>query len=205
MRAAASKQCHVIYNVSPVSSWEVYRIDRDPGETHDVVDDPGPCASVRTALGRWYDDEQVPPDAADALLSGAPDIAAPLDLDFGSEVRLLAVDVPRQVKAGEPLDVTWTFEAMGRLRGGWQVFAHFVDDHGKTGWQGDHTPAWPFEWWTRGQYIRYTRTVIVPKSAHAGVYHLWAGVWKGNLRRKARGDEPLDHDAADVATVEVVK
>jgi arylsulfatase A-like enzyme len=205
MRAAASQQCHVIYNVSPVSSWEVYRIDRDPAETRDAVDDPGPCAEVQGALGRWYDAEQVPADAAEALLSGPPDVAAPLDVDFGSEVRLLSIELPRQVRAGEALDVTWTFEALGRLRGGWQVFAHFVDDKGKTGFQGDHVPAWPFEWWKRGQYIRYTRTVIVPRQARPGTYHLWAGVWKGKLRRKVRGEIPVDNDAADVATVEVIR
>ncbi|MFN0252711.1 MAG: sulfatase-like hydrolase/transferase, partial [Kofleriaceae bacterium] len=37
MRAGASRNCHVIYNVSPDWSWEAYRIDRDPQETHDVA------------------------------------------------------------------------------------------------------------------------------------------------------------------------
>jgi arylsulfatase A-like enzyme len=205
MRAGATEQCHVVYNVSPVASWEVYRIDRDAQETRDVVDDPGPCAAVKTELGRRFDAEQVPADAGEALLDAAPDIADPLDVEFGSEVRLLSVELPRQVKPGDALDVTWTFEAQGRLRGGWQVFAHFVDEHGKTGFQADHAPAWPFEWWKRGQYIRYTRTLVVPKSARAGTYHLWAGVWKGNLRRKARGELPIERDAAEVATIEVVK
>ena len=32
MRAGASRDCHVIYNVSPDTSWEVYRVDRDRDE-----------------------------------------------------------------------------------------------------------------------------------------------------------------------------
>jgi hypothetical protein len=188
-----------------VSSWEIYRVDRDPMETRDIVDDPGACAKVKTELGQWYDAEQIPADADQALLSGTPDIAHPLDVTFGPDVKLLAVDLPPQVKAGSPLDVTWTFEATGRLRGGWQVFAHFVGPTGQTAFQGDHAPAWPFEWWTSGQYIRYTRTVNVPRNTSPGTYQVWAGVWRGSLRQKARGDVPLDKDAADVATIEVVR
>src|SRR5262249_1464465 len=168
MRGAANQRCHVLYNVSPVSSWEVYRVDRDPGETDDLADDPGECGALEAQLSRWYDAEQVPPDAAEALLSGPPDIAHPLDVDFGGEVRLLAVDLPPQVAAGQTFDVTWTFEALGRLTGGWQVFAHFVAPGGQTAFQGDHAPAWPFDWWRRGQFVRDTRTVAVPRTAPAG-------------------------------------
>src|SRR5690606_30977731 len=41
LRGAASTKCHVIYNVSPDTSWELYRVDIDPLESRDVVDDPG--------------------------------------------------------------------------------------------------------------------------------------------------------------------
>src|SRR4029078_8918369 len=34
MRAGVDARCHVIYNVSPDTSWEVYRIDRDPPQQH---------------------------------------------------------------------------------------------------------------------------------------------------------------------------
>jgi len=205
MRAAASAACHVIYNVSPVTSWEVYRIDRDPAETRDVVADPSACRSTREALARWYDASQIPEGAADALLSGRPDVARPLDVEFGDEVRLLAVDLPAQVRAGEPFDVTWTFEARGRLTPGWKVFAHF-EGPGGARFVGDHAPARPFEWWRRGQFIRYTRTVAVPPSTAPGRYTLWVGLWRGNKRRPARAAHvPVDADRAQVATVEVVR
>ena len=38
---------------------------------------------------------------------------------------------------------------------------HHDDDH------RDHRPARPFEWWQRGQFIRYTTTVIIPRTAPA--------------------------------------
>ena len=205
MRGAASAACHVVYNVSPLTSWEVYRLDRDPAESRDVVDDPGPCAEVKGRLARWYDEAQVPEGAAEALLSGRPDVADPLDVDFGDEVRLLAVELPPQTKAGEPFDVTWTFEARGRLDEGWRVFAHFEGPNGAR-FTGDHQPARPFEWWKRGQYVRYTRTVTVPKSARPGAYQLWAGLWKGDRRRRARaGRVAVVDDRAEVGTIEVVR
>jgi arylsulfatase A-like enzyme len=205
MRGAASADCHVIYNVSPVTSWEVYRLDRDPAETRDVVDDPGPCAAVKDELAAWYDASQVPEGAAEALLSARPDVSDPLDVDFGAEVRLLAVELPAQTRPGEPFDVTWTFEARGRLDAGWKVFAHF-EGPGGARFTGDHVPARPFEWWRQGQFVRYTRTVTVPKNARPGSYRLWAGLWKGDRRRGARAEhvEVID-DRAGVATIEVVR
>ena len=205
LRGAASQRCHVIYNVSPVTSWEVYRIDRDPTQRRDVVDDPGPCAEVRAELARWYDASQIPEGAADALLSGPPDIAAPLGIELGDEVRLLAVDLPARARPGESIDVTWTFEARGRLAGGWKVFAHFEGPRGAR-FTGDHAPARPFEWWRRGQYVRYTQTVAVPRTAAAGTYTLWAGLWKGGARKPARGGRvEIVDDRARVGTIEVAR
>jgi choline-sulfatase len=209
MRAAVSLGCHVIYNVSPHASWEVYLLDQDPQERRDVSDAPGPCAATRDTLERWYDASQVPAGAAEALLSDKPDIAAPLDLDLGDEVRLLAIDVPATVRAGESFPMTMTYAARGPLRGGWKIFAHFEAVPDKIEFRGDHAPARPFEWWRAGQYIRYEQTVAVPKGTRAGRYRLWFGLWKGKDRRPARagGAAAIEiiEDRAAVATVEVVK
>lgn len=56
MRGGADARCHVIYNVSPETSWEIYRIDRDPGELHDLADDSDAgCDTTRRAVEHWYD------------------------------------------------------------------------------------------------------------------------------------------------------
>ena len=55
IRAAASKQCHIIFNVSPQTSWELYRTDTDPDETTDIIDNPGPCKNAKATLEKWYD------------------------------------------------------------------------------------------------------------------------------------------------------
>ena len=102
MRGGAEPRCHVIYNVSPDTSWEVYRVDRDPLETD------GPRRRrrrVRRRRGarveRWYDAEQIPAGAAEALLPARPAIAAPLDADLGDGCACSRSRRPRRAKPGE--------------------------------------------------------------------------------------------------------
>jgi len=206
MRGAATADCHVLYNVSPHTSWEVYRLADDPTETHDRADAPGRCARVRASFERWYDSAQIPPGAAAALLPDRPAIAAPLDVDLGPAVRLLAVDAPAEVHPGQSFPITWTFEARGRLTGGWKVFVH-VEGPGAGRFTVDHAPARPFEWWRRGQYIRYTVDASVPPSAPAGDYAMWIGLWRKAARQPVRapaGVAVVDN-RVKVATVRVVR
>jgi len=202
MRGGAGKQCHVIYNVSPDTSWEVYRIDRDPLETQDLAG-TDECSATRRAVESWFDAEQVPAGAAQALLPARPQIAAPLDVDFGDDVRLLAVDVPAHLKPGEQGEITWTFEARGEVAPGWKMFVH-IDGPAKSFINADHRPARPFEWWREGQFIRYATTIVVPRAAARGTFTINAGMFKGSRRAKARAPHvKITNNAAAVATFEV--
>jgi arylsulfatase A-like enzyme len=205
LRAAVSQRCHVIYNVSPATSWEVYRLDLDPRQTRDLADAPGPCAPVRAALERWHDASQFPADAATSLLDAPPALPAPLELGLGPEARLLAVELPARVKAGETFEATWTFELRGSPGPGWRVFAHFEAPGGGR-FTGDHEPARPTAWWRAGQYLRYARPVTVPANALPGTYALWAGLFRGDRRRPATSASVrVVDDRAEVGRVEVVR
>jgi hypothetical protein len=205
MRAGVDAHCHVIYNVSPDTSWEVYRIDRDPLERRDVADDDE-CSDTRAAVERWFDAEQIPQGAVEALLPARPAISAPLDADLGDAVRLLAVAAPAQVKPGESIALTWTFEARGAVAARWRVFVHVAGpgETGRTFFNGDHRPVRPFEWWRAGQFIRYTSSVIVPRSAAPGHYVVWAGLFDaaGRARASAPRARVVDNAIA-VAEIEV--
>ncbi len=203
MRAGVGKDCHVIYNVSPDTSWEVYRLDEDPGETRDLADS-GDCASTRDAFSRWYDQSEVPAGATEALLAARPPIAAPLDADLGDSVRLLEVTGPPNAKRGDVITLTWTFEAKGKIRGDWRMFVH-VEGPGKFFFNGDHRPVRPFEWWKAGQYIRYTTSVIVPRNAPTGPFTVWAGMF--DPKRRAHATAPkatIKEDAVAAATLEIL-
>ena len=204
-RGAAGQRCHVIYNVSPETSWEAYRVDLDPAETGEADVRSSPCAEIADALARQVDREAIPEGAADALLADRPAVAAPLGVFFGDEIELLSVEAPAQVKPGESFVATWTFATHGRLDGGWKVFAHFEQKPGGARFTGDHAPAVPFAWWKPGQFVRYTTRVAVPGTAATGTYRLWAGVWKGGERRPVRGSVPTEKDRADVLGIEVVR
>ena len=205
MRAGASRTCHVIYNVSPDWSWEAYRVDRDPAETHDVAG--ADCEDTATALGTWFDADQIPQGAAAALLPTRPAIASPLDIDLGASVRLLAVDVPPTATRGESITITWTFEARGTVGAGWKMFVHAQGPSRGMLVNGDHRPTRPFEWWKPGQIIRYTTQLAIPRTAPAGTFTILAGMFKGTTRAKVTATKTafglVDKDAVPVARFEV--
>jgi choline-sulfatase len=202
MRAGSDRQCHVIYNVSPNTSWEVYRIDRDPLEADDISG-TDECRGTREAIERWYDQSQIPPGAADALLSARPPLATTIDADLGDAVRLLSCEAPKTVKPGEPVTITWTFEARGEIDPGWKMFAHVIGPNRNSFVNGDHVPARPFEWWKPGQFIRYSTTVTIPRGAMRGRYVVNAGMFKGQTRAPAKAKVTVRDNAVACTDFEV--
>lgn len=203
-RGAASAKCHVLFNVSPNLSWELYRIDTDPLEARDIIDNPGDCAPARGVLEAWYDRSEIPEGAVEALLDSPPTIESPLNTDFGSALRLLAVDMPSRIKRGENFDLELTWQALGRPPKGWKVFAHFENPKGGR-FTGDHAPTRPFTWWKEGQYIKYRHRVSIPKSSQPGSYALWFGLFKKNERLEAAGSLTIKDDRVKVGSIEVTQ
>ncbi len=199
-RGGTDGTCHVIYNVSPDPSWEVYRTDRDPLEAHDLSSDDGECSETRHAVEKWYDAETVPPGSAEALLTTRPTIAKPLDTAFGG-AHLIGLAAPDHAKAGDQISLIWTWEARAAVPAGWKVFAHLVDAKGKMVANGDHVPARPFEWWKPGQFIRYPTQLTVPRGL-TGPFTIQAGLFKGNEQMHAAGGKLVGNEAI-AATLEV--
>ena len=56
-RGGVDGTCHLIYNVTPDPSLEVYDLTTDPDEAHDVSDDDDTCKASRETFDRWYDNE----------------------------------------------------------------------------------------------------------------------------------------------------
>ncbi|MBT8493654.1 MAG: sulfatase-like hydrolase/transferase [Deltaproteobacteria bacterium] len=203
MRAAASKQCHVVFNVSPQTSWELYRIDEDPLEERDIIGTSGPCADAQDRLARWYDHSEIPDGAATALVEQRPTDA--LGLQIGEAARLLQVEAPTRARAGELIQLTYTVEARRAIPDHWKVFVHFRGPRGAF-FTDDHSPPWRPSWWKPGQVIRYTRHVRIPPSSRQGAYQVWTGMFRGDRRlplTPGSKQVPIQGDAARVATIQV--
>jgi hypothetical protein len=204
MRGAVDATCHVIYNVSPDTSWEAYRIDGDPMETADVTGDD--CADTRDALERWYDRSTVPAGAVEALVATRPAIANEVDAQLGDAVELLGVDAPTRVHAGDSVELAWTFEATGTLPEGWKVFVHLEAPNKALAVNGDHVPPRPFEWWHTGDLVHYTTKLAVPRGALPGIYTVYAGLFdKTGRAHVAAARKPVTDDAVAVTTLEVTR
>lgn len=203
-RAAVSAQCHILYNVSPNLSWELYRIDTDPMESRDIIDNPEGCENARAALAAWYERSEIPDGAMEALLSAAPKTSG-MSLQLGDAITLVDVQMPAQVKAGESFDMVLTWNATGTPPAGWKVFAHFENPKGGR-FTGDHAPVRPFSWWKEGQHIRYTHKVNLRKNLNPGHYALWFGAYKKSERLPATANGmPIVDNRAQVATIEVIR
>jgi len=202
MRAGADRNCHVIYNVSPNTSWEVYDVARDPLERNDLSATDA-CSGTRAVIERWYDQSTIPVGAGEALLPARPAMDATIDADLGDSVRLLRCDVPATAKPGEAVDITWTFEARDAVAPGWKMFVHVIGPNRATFLNGDHVPTRPFEWWKAGQFIRYTTSVTLPRTAAAGKYAVHAGMFKGSTRALATAKVAVRENAVTCASFEV--
>jgi choline-sulfatase len=205
MRAAVDGTCHVIYNISPDTSWETYRVDRDAMETEDVTGDD--CDDTRSALERWYDRSTVPVGAAEALVAKLPPVVNTVQAIFGTSAVLVGLDAPAQVRAGDAVELAWSFQALpDTLPSGWKVFVH-VEGPGKLMVvNGDHAPVRPFEWWHDGDLVHYTTKLTVPRGSAPGKYTVYVGLFNGTDRQHPLGGtKPVVDDAVAAATFEVVR
>jgi hypothetical protein len=205
LRAAVDGTCHVIYNISPDTSWETYRVDRDPGETEDVTGDD--CDDTRAALERWYDVSTVPPGAVEALVAQMPAVANRIDAQLGDAVKLVGLDVPARVKPGDVVELRWTFQATGVLGDSWKLFVHVEAPNQQMVTNADHVPVRPFAWWKPGEIIHYTTKLTVARNWAPGAYKIYVGLFDktGARARVDGGGKPIKDDGVAAASFEVAR
>ena len=208
IRAAASARCHIIYNVQPHTSWELYNIAHDPMEKHDIIGNPGECGSMREKIEAWYDWSEIPSDFYSSLLAERPKIESPLNIDIGDGIRLLDVEMPEgPLKRGEAFSITWTFEVRGDVPDHWKFFVHFNSPKGRV-FSADHEPARPFNLWKEGDFIRYSQEVTVPERNPPGEYTVRMGLfYKGDRApiKAERSDIDVKENRVLVGDFKVVR
>jgi len=209
-RAVATKQWHLIYNMEPDNTFELYDIGKDPMETKDQWG----SVDAEPLRKRFLDEiaaARLPPESyvqiAKAVLKQRPKPSIRVNADFDESIRLLGADVSRTtVKRGGELEITWYFECLKPVTGRWKMLVHFNGPG--LFFIGDHEPvggALPFDSWQKGQIIADRQTVRVPIQARPGDYSLFAGIYWKHLRMPVRNAErPNDgQNRIQIATLSV--
>jgi arylsulfatase A-like enzyme len=187
IRSAVSKKWHLIFNMIPDNTMELYDLENDPEENEDVWG-KDEAKHIEGELLSWIDRARLPPEAfeqaAAALLNTTPTPSVPIEAIFGNKVKLLGLDLPtKDIRRGETMEITWYFRSLAQVRGRWKIFVHF-EGPGRR-FMGDHDPvegALPLSAWQPGQIIADKQSVTVPLTTRPGEYAIYMGIYKRKKR-----------------------
>jgi arylsulfatase A-like enzyme len=126
IRSAVSKKWHLIFNMIPDNTLELYHLENDPEENQDVWGKVE-AKKIHAELLSWIDGARLPPEAfgqlATALLDDKPTPAIAAETVFGDKVKLLGLDLSKNViRRGETMAITWYFQSLAQVRGRWKIF-----------------------------------------------------------------------------------
>lgn len=213
-KALASSRWHLIENVIPDGTAELYDLAADPLEEHDLQGlRPQVERLLSARLAAWIDDSAIPADFARRIagnLSAQP-IAAPLPLGgrIGDYLEAIGAQVVTpQLERGQTAEVAVVLRALRRIPAGYKMFAHFRGAHGGFV-NGDHdliTGLLPPQRLQPGQYVRDVMRLPVPPGFASGEATLIIGLYNRDGRVTVAGPPgvALTTDRAlRVATVQV--
>ncbi|NPA91028.1 MAG: glycosyltransferase family 39 protein [Chloroflexi bacterium] len=121
---------------------------------------------------------RIPPDRI-------PSAARRVDLLFGQQIRLWAVDIPQiTTHPGEPVDITLYMGKVGEIPVDYTMYIHFLGRRGEDVGQLNTFPGWgtyPTRLWKDGEVIQDHYTLTVAPHAQTptllrvevGFYNLW--------------------------------
>ncbi|MDB4967545.1 MAG: sulfatase [Myxococcales bacterium] len=207
-RAVVTHDWHLIRNVVPDGTRELYRRADDPDEEHDVSGTGEADENALTAsLAAWMDQIALPTDFARRATGNvqaqpfAPGRA--LGDSLGGMLIVDGVDAPgAPIKSGSAFDVSIYLHAAQPIPPGWRLFTHVVS--GGRMINADHEPVegtLPLQRMRTGSFVRDRIHVTVPRDWPAGPTQIRLGLWRGPERAKAAGAHAAPDDAVDLATL----
>lgn len=211
-KAVVTQDWHLIYNVIPDDTVELYDERSDPAENHDLAGDGLPAEKeLRSLLAAWMDETALPPDFAKRVqgnLSKQPiAFEEKLGDTIGPALTLEGVNVEtKTVRAGQPLSLALILHATGKLPEGYRLFTHVVAPNGRT-INADHDllqGLLPVHQLRPGTWVRDRIEVNIPAGWPPGNATVLVGLWKTPKRAPARGPHSHD-DAVTAATVTVTR
>jgi choline-sulfatase len=209
-RAVVTRDWHLIRNVVPDATSELYHRSVDPDEEHDLAGVGEPTERELSAtLAAWMDEIALPADFARKAAGNvqatpyAPSRA--LGDSLGGLVVVDGSDAPATpVKRGERFDLTIYLHAAQPIAPGWRLFAHVVAPGRMI--NADHDPVegtMPLARLRAGTFVRDVIHVTLPPDWPAGTTTLRVGLWQGRERAKAVGAHAAPDNAVEAAAVTV--
>ena len=212
-KGVVTRDWHLIRNLVPDDTTELYDEKSDPEEEHDRAGEGLDAErALRIALAEWMDAAALPAgfhDKVEGNLSTAPlPFQHKLGDSFSGWLTLEGADAPATAKAGDTFEVALLWHATGGAKGserdGWRVFTHVIAPDGRR-LNLDHDPLeglYPLKRMREGQWVRDRVKVTLPPNWPRGPLHVDVGLWKSPERAPVSGPDALD-GAVRAATVEV--
>ncbi len=209
-KAVVDRHWHLIRNLVPDDTTELYDQIGDSAEDHDRAGEGEPAErELTSALGAWMDQAALPADfkkRVEGNLSAQP-IAAQTKLgdNLGGWVIVEGADlVTPTVKAGGEAAVDLILHGVGKVPEGWILFTHVNGARGRT-INADHAPlqgAYPLERLADGVWLRDKIVVKLPPDWPPGPLTFDVGLWRRGQRASASGAHSND-GAVHAATIKV--
>jgi hypothetical protein len=129
------------------------------------------CGGGPSKLERVVEKAAKKPDPLARYVSDAvKPVSQPLGVVFGDQLELVGINVPAEVKIGEPFEVELVWHCLAEPSRDWQIALLF--DHPKPWWRLNegHWPPVPTTMWRKGLYVSWTVEVTFPAKALPGDY-----------------------------------
>ncbi len=195
-KAVIDGKYHLVENLIPDGTRELYDLTQDPQEDRDVEGErSGDEKRLRGLLSAWMDDGAVPQGFAELVggnLSRQP-IPAPLaaSAKIASYLTLTGVDVRTpKVRRGDFVEVAAVLRSDERIPAGYKLFAHLKSPGGPFA-NGDHdflSGYLPPQRIKPGSYLRDVTRVQVPPHFPVGKATLQIGLYRRAERAPVSGD-----------------
>jgi hypothetical protein len=204
-RALVTRDRHLIYNMIPDGTFELYDLAADPMEKHDLWGRTPDGDALAARLASLIESSAGAPEASATVLAARPHPARAVTARLGDALRFLGADLPESARPGDRIPVSWYFESLQALPGAWKVFVH-VEGPGR--FLGDHDPGHaglPIARWKPGQVIADRLKLAVPPGTPPGEYTVYLGVYQGNKRLplSEAGDADGGEDRIKVGTLTI--
>ena len=209
-RAVVTRDWHLIRNVVPDGTSELYQRSIDPDEEHDLAGVGEPIErELSSVLAAWMDELALPADfarkAAGNVQATPFSPSRALGDSLGGMLVVDGSDAPAApVKRGERFDVALYLHAEQPIASGWRLFAHVIAPGHMI--NADHDPVegtMPLSRLRAGTFVRDVIHVTLPPDWPSGATQLRIGLWQGPERAKATGAHSSSDNAVEAATVTV--